>query len=249
MKPRRRFHRVKCAVNEADEIHNDRKTISTSRLPLKLTVKFLLQMSTQFPQSYFKALPVFPLFSMSFLLVPLALMFQEGIHGKAINSLMGPYIVYVERLYMCEPNLPSPWYVRASHFNPHKPKDLQLLTGNATFSSTYDDSTWVKVIIDVRSNNQWKENAFVFNFKKNGCRAFRDNIPQIYKDVFKQGEVKGPNCTLKAGVIKFNNTPANWTFPNFPIMPYGHYRYRVRFGQLEKLYACWAVDGWIIPKS
>ncbi|XP_052131958.1 uncharacterized protein LOC127751844 [Frankliniella occidentalis] len=187
---------------------------------------------------------------MSFRLVLLAFAIKEGIHGKGINSFMGRYIIYTDRFYMCEPNLPSKWYIRASHFNPQKPKELQVLTGNAMLSFLTDDSTWLKIVIDVRSNNQWKENAFVFYFKDNACRALKENIPEIYNEVFKQGEViKGAHCMVKPGVYEVNKAPANWTCPNIPIMPYGHYRYRSWFGKPEKVsYGCWAVDFHIIPK-
>ncbi|XP_052121249.1 uncharacterized protein LOC127749001 [Frankliniella occidentalis] len=130
---------------------------------------------------------------MSFLLVLLAIMVKQGTLGKAINTLIGPYIAYGDRFFMCEPNLPSKWYIRASHFNPQKPKELQVLTGNATFAIPYDDGCW--------------------------------------------------------GVYEANNTPVDWTFPNVPVMPYGHYRLRALFGnKSEMANGCWAVHCYVIPK-
>ncbi|XP_052125617.1 uncharacterized protein LOC127749833 [Frankliniella occidentalis] len=188
--------------------------------------------------------------NMSFLLVVLQiLMFcEEGIHGKVMKNLIGPYIVYGEHFTNCEPNLPSTWYLRASHFNPRKPKELQVLNGNWTISFMFDDNTWVKVVIDVRSNNQWKENAFVLNFKNNGCRALKENAPELYNQVFKQAEVSGAHCSLKPGTYEVNNTKAAWIFPNLPAFPYGHYRLRAWMGKPEIVYGCWGAEGWFIPK-
>ncbi|XP_052120176.1 uncharacterized protein LOC127748869 [Frankliniella occidentalis] len=73
---------------------------------------------------------------------------REGIDGKVIKSLIGPYISYGERFYMCPPDngsLPWTWHLHATHFNPYKPKELQRLTGNVTFRSfPLDDNTWVR---------------------------------------------------------------------------------------------------------
>ncbi|XP_052133640.1 uncharacterized protein LOC113217293 [Frankliniella occidentalis] len=129
---------------------------------------------------------------MSLILIALALVSQAGIHGKAFNSVLGPYISYGERFYMCEePNnrpLAWTWYLRATHFNPLKPNELQRLTGNLTIADVpFDNSLWAKVIADVRSNNQWKENAFIFRFK-GAYRSLKQNIPGFYERVLKRGE-------------------------------------------------------------
>ncbi|XP_026287610.1 uncharacterized protein LOC113212946 [Frankliniella occidentalis] len=187
-----------------------------------------------------------------FLLVPLlALIGTDAIHGKVINSLIGPYITYGERFYTCEPvnpTLPWKWYIRHSHFNPRKPKELQRLTGNVTGSTySYDDSCWGKAVVDVRSNNQWKENAFVFDFKNNPCRAFRENMPGIFNFLYKQGGVEG-TCKFKPEIYLLNDTPMDWTFPNIPVLPYGHYRVRVSAGKAEIVFCCLAADVRVIPK-
>ncbi|XP_026287511.1 uncharacterized protein LOC113212877 isoform X2 [Frankliniella occidentalis] len=125
------------------------------------------------------------------------LLFQEGNPSKVLNSFMGPYIGYGEHFYMCEPNnrlLPCRWNIRATHFNPYKPKELQRLTGNVTAGEALSDDLWAKVVVDLRSNNQWKENAFVFTFKNSACRAARENIPGFYKQVLKgkdEGSLRG----------------------------------------------------------
>ncbi|XP_052127049.1 uncharacterized protein LOC113210445 [Frankliniella occidentalis] len=188
---------------------------------------------------------------MSLVLVPLlALMCQGGIHGKGINSLIGPYIAYTERFYMCEDNntpLPWRWNLRVSHFNPLKPKELQRLTGNLTGATPFDDSCWSKVILDTWSNNQWKENAFRANFKNNACKALKEHIPGFYEKISRM-EMKDA-CMLKPGVYEFNNTSVDWTFPKFAIMPYGHYRFRLLVGKAERRLACFVVECKIIPKS
>ncbi|XP_026285475.1 uncharacterized protein LOC113211339 [Frankliniella occidentalis] len=189
--------------------------------------------------------------NLAFQLVLLTLMFNEGDHSKAINSLIGPYIVHAERFYMCEPNsslLPWTLNLRGSHFNPYKPKELQLLTGNVTgVNGTLNDHGWMKIVMDIRANNQWKENAFVFNFQKSACRAAREHSPNFWKHILK-GEDRGP-CILPPGVYEAHNTPVDWSFPKFPSMPYGYWRFRLKFGKAQDLYGCWVIDAKTIPKT
>ncbi|XP_052131207.1 uncharacterized protein LOC113209239 isoform X2 [Frankliniella occidentalis] len=177
---------------------------------------------------------------MPFLLVPLILMCQ------------GPYVTYGERFYTCEPdNRLLPWTLRlrGSHFNPQKPKEAQLITGNVTaVNETFDDSCWIKVILDLRSNNQWKENNFVFSFRRNACHALRSNIPKFYEHIFKKRADDKGACILKPGVYAVNNTPIDWSFPNVPIFPYGQYRFRMTFGRGEDLFACWVAETKCLPK-
>lgn len=40
-----------------------------------------------------------------------------------------------------------------------------------------------KVVLDVRSNNQWKENAFVFSIP-GACSASREHIPDMFRVAF-----------------------------------------------------------------
>ncbi|XP_052122250.1 uncharacterized protein LOC127749169 [Frankliniella occidentalis] len=190
--------------------------------------------------------------SLAFQLVLLALVCQEGNPGKVIHSVIGPYIAYSERFYMCEPNsslLPWTLNLRGSHFNPYKPKKLQLLTGNVTgVNVLLDKHGWTKIILDIRSNNQWKENAFVFNFNKKGaCQVCKEQGPNFYKQIFK-GEDKGA-CIIQPGVYEANNTPVDWINPKVPLMPYGSYRFRLTFGNAENLYACWVIHAKTIPKT
>ncbi|XP_026287854.1 uncharacterized protein LOC113213116 isoform X2 [Frankliniella occidentalis] len=170
---------------------------------------------------------------MAVILMTLALITcGKGIQGKGINSVIGPYTAFVERFYNCQPDnrpLPWTWNLRVTHFNPYKPKELQRLT-------------------DTRSNNQWKENAFVFNFIKNGCRALKDNAPGYYEQVLKKREVKGA-CCFKPGVYEVNNASVDWSFPNVPILPYGRYRVRAMFGKADDDYTCSVADARIVPKS
>ncbi|XP_026289822.1 uncharacterized protein LOC113214601 isoform X2 [Frankliniella occidentalis] len=191
---------------------------------------------------------------MKILLVPLALMCQQAIHGKRYNSLVGPYVAYGELFYSCDPNnttLPWNWHLRASHFNPYKPKELQLVTGNVTgVNVAIDDSCWAKVVVDLWSNNQWKENAFIFYFKNGACHALTDNMPGFYEQFFKtqmMQENKG-RCIVKPGVYKVNNTPVDWTFPRVPIIPYGRYRFRLSAGKAENVYGCVMADARTVPK-
>ncbi|XP_026286175.1 uncharacterized protein LOC113211870 [Frankliniella occidentalis] len=184
-------------------------------------------------------------------LVLLALMSQGGTHGKAINSFLGPYIMYTDRFYLCEPDkrpLPWRWHLRTTHFNPRKPKEKQLLTGNLTgVNMSFDDSCWMKVILDARSNNQWKENAFIFLVKSKACTRYRAGAPALYDLFFRKREINGM-CSHQPGVYAVENATLEWTFPNIPIMPYGHYRYRMMLGKAENLLMCGALEASLIPK-
>ncbi|XP_052123341.1 uncharacterized protein LOC113205164 isoform X2 [Frankliniella occidentalis] len=125
---------------------------------------------------------------------------QADVLGKSFNSFAGPWIGYVDRFYLCEePNHPLPWrwHLRGTHFNPQKPTELQLLTGNMTFEKEpLDDSTWIKVLMAVWTNNQWKENSFIFHFKDKGCTAIKENMAGFYEIFFKKTETQGA-CIIK----------------------------------------------------
>ncbi|XP_026288122.1 uncharacterized protein LOC113213315 [Frankliniella occidentalis] len=189
---------------------------------------------------------------MLFLLVLLVLICQKGIYGKVMNSLIGPYISHVDRFYNCEQDnhlLPWEWHLRGSHFNPHKPKELQLITGNVTgVNVTLDNSYWGKVILDSRSNNQWKENNFIFYYRRNACQALRSNLPNFFEQIFKKRADDKSACILKPGVYDVNSTPVDWTFPNVPIFPYGQYRFRMMFGIGANLQACLVAETKVLPK-
>ncbi|XP_052128313.1 uncharacterized protein LOC113211474 isoform X2 [Frankliniella occidentalis] len=182
----------------------------------------------------------------AFILVT-ALLCQKSIHGKALNTVYGPYTAYTERFYNCErDNLPDQWHLRTTHFNPLKPREVQLLTGNLTVEEPIDDSCCgLKVILDTRSNNQWKENAFIFAYKSNVCRTIKENMPGFYNLFFKK-EVNG--ACVKPGVYQVNNAPIEWIFPNVPIMPYGQYRFRLMVHKPDHLIACIVVECRLVPK-
>ncbi|XP_026289006.2 uncharacterized protein LOC113213990 [Frankliniella occidentalis] len=188
---------------------------------------------------------------MSFI-VALALISPLGIHGKVLNNFMGPFIAYTERFSLCESNnqpLPWRWHLRGTHFNPAKPRESQLLTGNITGEKyPLDNKSWAKVVIDVRSNNQWKENGFIFSFKDKACQNFKDHIPTVYELFFKKNETKG-ECKIEPGVYEVENGPIRWVFPKFPIGFYGHFRFKLMFGMDEIQYACMSVDCKTIPKG
>ncbi|XP_052130157.1 uncharacterized protein LOC127751120 isoform X1 [Frankliniella occidentalis] len=188
---------------------------------------------------------------MLFRLVTTALaLCPKGIYGKAFNSLVGPYIAYTEQFSLCDPDPNHPiawkWYLRSTHFNPFKPKELQLVTGNITGLIDIGDDYGGVAILDIRSNNQWKENAFVFSYKKNVCRAIRDNIPG-FTSVFFKIKPTGP-CIFKRGFYEVNNAPIDWTFPNVPVMPYGHYRFKLMMSKAGQYDTCYVAECRIIPK-
>ncbi|XP_052128220.1 uncharacterized protein LOC127748621 isoform X2 [Frankliniella occidentalis] len=116
------------------------------------------------------------------------------------KTCQGPWTANVERFSMCEePNRPLywRWFFRTSHYNPQKPTELQLLTGNKTGRDVpYDDSLWMKISFAVWSNNQWKENSFVMYFQDKACSNIRDNLfPDFYRKVYKKTDTTGV-CTI-----------------------------------------------------
>ncbi|XP_052131140.1 uncharacterized protein LOC127751518 [Frankliniella occidentalis] len=188
---------------------------------------------------------------MSYILVAvLVLLCQSDILCKNINSFAGPYIVYNERFYMSELKNRTflwKWNLHATRFNPYKPREIQLLTGNVTgVNVSIDDNCWAKVILDTWKNNQWKENAFVIFVKDKACTHGKINLPGFYEQLFKKRETKGA-CIVKPGVYELKNAPVKLAFPNFPIMPYGRYRFKLTVGRTE-LYTCMVSEVTIIPK-
>ncbi|XP_052124758.1 uncharacterized protein LOC127749672 [Frankliniella occidentalis] len=184
-----------------------------------------------------------------FVVVVLAHTSQRVICGTTIYSAIGPYRAFTERFYECNPH-PRPWrwHFRTTRFNPYKPKEIQLLTGNITLGNkSFDDSLPITVILDTRSNNQWKENAFIFTFKSRACTTIKTNIPVLYEQLFKKREINGV-CSHQPGVYEVNNAPVEWIFPNFPMMPYGFYKFKIKFGTAENLIMCGVVECRIIPR-
>ncbi|XP_026285472.1 uncharacterized protein LOC113211336 [Frankliniella occidentalis] len=191
---------------------------------------------------------------LAFILVVVVLTNQSGVYGTTILSSIGPYKAVTERFLDFEHSesqnhsRPWRWHLRTTHFNPQKPKEIQLLNGNVTaVNRTFDDSLPAAVILDIRSNNQWKENAFVFRFRKRACTALRTNIPFFYDALFKKSEMKGV-CSHGPGVYEVNNVPVEWTFPNVPIMPYGVYRFRLMCGREEDLIFSGAAECRLVPR-
>ncbi|KAK3921736.1 Urease subunit beta [Frankliniella fusca] len=150
---------------------------------------------------------------------------------------------------MCDPNRQyrMSWVLRPSHFNPLKPAELQLLSGNMTLTVPITDSLAGNASLDRWSNNQWKENAFVGVFPNGACRHTRGNIPGVFEVFFKPGNTDV--CRIEAGVYQVEREPVDWTFPNVPIMPYGFYRFKITYYKGNDQHFCGAVDCHVIPKQ
>ncbi|XP_034256781.1 uncharacterized protein LOC117654311 [Thrips palmi] len=144
--------------------------------------------------------------------------------------------------------------VRPSHFNPSRPFDRQTLTGYFKPKVNVTNNNWARVDLAVRSNNQWKDNAFVLNFRNSACSTMREHVPDFFRIVAKHSgattDTKAP-CVIPAGHFAFKNESVAWTFPSFPVMPYGRYKFRAT-GGFSKSTAhpsfCVAVDCEVIPK-
>ncbi|KAJ1523560.1 hypothetical protein ONE63_001408 [Megalurothrips usitatus] len=139
--------------------------------------------------------------------------------------------------------------MRYSHFNPARPSEFQFMTGNVTIGPHgLDDTMWARVVVDSRSNNQWKENAFVFNFIRKACSQFRDNAPGAFA-VFFNATDKKTACPVMTGTYGVVNAKVQWTYPNVPILPYGDYRVRLTYGKSDQTFTCLVSECAVIPKT
>ncbi|XP_034236947.1 uncharacterized protein LOC117642645 [Thrips palmi] len=169
--------------------------------------------------------------------------------GDQYTSFAGPFLAYVHRLYPCQTNGSTTLHIRASHFNPAKPWMKQTLTGNTSMTFTITDVYWGRARMDVRSNNQWKENAFVFKLPGGACSILRGNIPSLFRILYNgvAADPKSP-CRIPKGTYEFEDEPVDWVFPNAPIMPYGFYRFLGSFGLGSTIETCITAECQIIPK-
>ncbi|XP_026293312.1 uncharacterized protein LOC113217572 isoform X1 [Frankliniella occidentalis] len=190
--------------------------------------------------------------------VLLALMNQKDGYGKSLNTFAGRYIAYGTKFYNCDqtqlPTSDKPtwnWYLRFTHhFNPLKPEELQRFDGNVTGLEEVNDNCWTRVVVDARSNNQWKENAFVFNFPGGACSAAYQHT-KCFQALTGKLLSKGKTCVLNPGVSILSDTPMDWSFPYFPIMPYGEWRFRLSYGPpgQKRASGCHIAEAVTIPKS
>ncbi|XP_052129708.1 uncharacterized protein LOC113215648 [Frankliniella occidentalis] len=107
-----------------------------------------------------------------------------------------------------------------------------------------------RVVVDTRSNNQWKENAFIFNFPGGSCSAASQHT-KCFETLTGKLLRKEKPCGLNPGVNILSDTPMDWSFPYFPIMPYGTWRFRLSYGQTgqKRASGCHIAEAVTIPKS
>ncbi|XP_034231403.1 uncharacterized protein LOC117639643 [Thrips palmi] len=183
------------------------------------------------------------------IVVPLVA-FQRS-QGKSINSFAGPYIVYVNTFEMCPSDGTHTSHLRLSHFNPARPFSRQTLTGNVTLRKDFTDNYMIFVDLATRSNNQWKENAFIMNFPKVGCSTWREQVPEFFHffaNISGASEDKNKPCRIPAGEYIFKNEPMKWRTPNFKVMPYGRYRMRIKIRDGPTVVGCNELDCEAIPR-
>ncbi|XP_034236592.1 uncharacterized protein LOC117642467 [Thrips palmi] len=118
-------------------------------------------------------------------------------------SETGPYICHFDRFGDCPGMLPGKHdtrHIRLSHYNPRQPFLKQNMTGNITLvEDLYDaDACWTSVSLDLRSNNQWKNNYFVFNGSRVNCSGYRRHAPDYFRVMFKQDPNRKGPCFVKA---------------------------------------------------
>ncbi|KAK3914354.1 Succinyl-diaminopimelate desuccinylase [Frankliniella fusca] len=105
------------------------------------------------------------------------------------------------------------------------------------------------IVLDVRSNNVWKENAFIFDFKDKACSVAQKNIPGFFKLFFGAIVQKKGSCSVDPGVYVADQQPIDWTFPTFPVMPYGYYRFRLTAGTGKVKAMCFMCECHVIPRA
>ncbi|XP_052129917.1 uncharacterized protein LOC127751044 [Frankliniella occidentalis] len=170
--------------------------------------------------------------------------------GKGIHSFAGPFIIYISAVNDCK-DVNSPIVThrtRFSHFNPRRPFDKQTLSGNITVPVPIDDTWWGSITLDIRSNNQWKSNAFIFNITQHFCSAMRKNVPGYFHAAFGLDPNSKAPCLIPNGTHTFKDEPVSWDPPNVPIMPYGFYRSHNVGGVGRHMHACYLTECHIIPK-
>ncbi|XP_052128231.1 uncharacterized protein LOC113211198 [Frankliniella occidentalis] len=118
---------------------------------------------------------------------------QSANGAKRIPNTAGPWDVWIERFSMCSDD-DKRVQMKFSHYNPNKKFEPQVWTGLMNVTHEFTDDWWANAILDVRNNNQWKENAFIFKFPKRGCSAARDYPPPDFYEYF---SVKGTPCLVK----------------------------------------------------
>ncbi|KAE8749563.1 hypothetical protein FOCC_FOCC003829 [Frankliniella occidentalis] len=63
-----------------------------------------------------------------------------------------------------------------------------------------------------------------------------------------QPVTQGKAITPFAGVYRVDQEPIDWNFPNFPIVPYGHYKFRIMSGIGNDMAVCLINEVHLIPK-
>ncbi|XP_034256769.1 uncharacterized protein LOC117654304 [Thrips palmi] len=189
----------------------------------------------------------------AFLLAPV---FLSLVQSKTIQSFAGPYIAFSHLYNPCPSQETFLIQAKISHFNPSRPYDLQTVFANMSLKEDFSDGYWASATMAVRSNNQWKENAIVFNFPRKGCSVIREHFPDMYRFFAEAtgtpvADKTAPCVFRKGNYVMTEPRPVNATFPSFPVLPYGRYKYR---GTLRRTstspvpLACLEMDCEIIPK-
>ncbi|KAJ1528911.1 hypothetical protein ONE63_007280 [Megalurothrips usitatus] len=101
--------------------------------------------------------------------------------------------------------------------------------------------------MDSRSNYEWKPNALVFNFPNSACSTILEQIPDFARIAFGGQVFNRKPCVIPAGTYTYTNEPINWTFPKFPVLPYGYWRTRLLVGRNEERMACTFTEAYTIP--
>ncbi|XP_034240132.1 uncharacterized protein LOC117644630 [Thrips palmi] len=196
--------------------------------------------------------------SLIFLLVGVLLLNGvDQVRSKAIHTFAGPFIAFAHTIDPCPSDGIAEVFIRPSHFNPIRPFEKQTLQGYMRSSYNVSDDLLAHVDMAIRSNNQWKDNAFVFNFPNSGCTALREHLPDMYRIVAKYTGApldKKKPCIIPGGYFDFKNETISWTFPHFPVMPYGRYKFRISARHMSVVktttvpHFCVYADCEIIPK-
>ncbi|XP_052124804.1 uncharacterized protein LOC127749684 [Frankliniella occidentalis] len=103
--------------------------------------------------------------------------------------------------------------------------------------------------LDVWTNNQWKENSIIYRIPKAYCSTVRSNFPGLYETFYQASAWSKGLCTFLKKTYTMDNTPINWTLPNFPLLPYGRYKCTSTVWSPKKVKeACFVFELIIVPR-
>ncbi|KAJ1528114.1 hypothetical protein ONE63_008028 [Megalurothrips usitatus] len=76
-----------------------------------------------------------------------------------------------------------------------------------------------------------------------------EHLPEFVRPMFGEHVLRQRPCLIPKGFYSFADQPMNWSFPKFPVLPYGHFRARFEIAHLKETLLCSYMEGRIIPQQ